>query len=143
MGDIYDADIQKAPVYPVMFEIEQEKETVHIIDPQQAFIIRCSVYVPAELRRGMQEYEHFMYATLFDSGQPISQKIGTIKPSDDQKNIILQIAISFEPVKIIDNNKLNLQMAITSKHKGESGIGESLRTGRFINTYIPLENKNE
>lgn len=143
MDDIYDADIQKAPVYPVMFKIEQENETVQRIDPQQAFIIRCSVYVPAKLRREMQEYEHFMYATLFDGSQPISQKIGAVKSSVNQKDIILQITLNLEPVKAIDDNKLNLQMAITSKHKGESGIGESLRAGRFMNTYIPLENKNE
>ena len=73
-----DPDIQEAPVYPVMFEIKQENETVQKISPQKSFIIRCSVYVPDETRQEIQDRKHFIYVTLLDSGQPVSQQIGAI-----------------------------------------------------------------
>lgn len=138
-----DPDIQEAPVYPVMFEIKQENETVQKISPQKSFIIRCSVYVPDETRQEIQDRKHFIYVTLLDSGQPVSQQIGAISLPVNQEDIIMQFAINFDPVKGTSNNQINLQMAITSKQEGEMGIGEALRIGRFMNTYIPLEKQHE
>lgn len=138
-----DPDIQEAPVYPVMFEIKQENETVQKISPKKSFIIRCSVYVPDETRQEIQDRKHYIYVTLLDSGQPVSQQIGAISLPVNQEDIIMQFAINFDPVKGTSNNQINLQMAITSKHEGEMGIGEALRIGRFMNTYIPLEKQHE
>lgn len=64
MGTPYDPDIQDAPVYPVMFEIQQDSETVQMIDSQKLFTVRCSVYVPTAIKEEMKERNHFIYATL-------------------------------------------------------------------------------
>ena len=143
MGTPYDPDIQDAPVYPIMFEIQQNNKTVQIINPQDPFTIRCSVYVPATIKQKMEGYKHYIYATLLDKNMPVEQKIGKIDIDSNQKSSILQFAIPFKLNDGIKSKVINLQIAVTPKHEGESGIGESIRIGRFVNTYIPLENWNE
>lgn len=143
MDDIYNADIQKAPVYPVLFEIEQDKQTILTIDLSKEFIVKCAIYVPEEMNQVLQQSDYFVYATLFVNESPVTQKIATIRPNHNPKNRILQLAIDFNISDKINSNEINFQMAITHKHQGEMGIGESLISGRFINTYIPLENKND
>lgn len=141
MGTPYDPDIQDAPVYPVMFEIQQDSETVQMIDSQKPFTVRCSVYVPTAIKEEMKERNHFIYATLLNNDMPIEQKIGKVDLDSNQKSSILQFAIVFELDDGIKDKTINLQIAITPKHKGEMGIGESIRVGRFVNTYIPLGGK--
>lgn len=143
MGTPYDPDIQDAPVYPVMFEIQQDSETVQMIDSQKPFTVRCSVYVPTAIKEEMKERNHFIYATLLNNDMPIEQKIGKVDLDSNQKSSILQFAIVFELDDGIKDKTINLQIAITPKHEYEMGIGESIRVGRFVNTYIPLENRNE
>lgn len=143
MGTINDPDIQSAPVYPVLFEMKQGDQTVQKINLQNDFVIRCSVYVPSEMLQQLNQQEHFVYVTLIDDGKLIGQKIGVLNPTPNKEINVLQLAIAFKLDSDIDNDQINLQMAITSKHSDEMGIGESLRIGRFINTYIPVENSHE
>lgn len=139
-----DPDIQEAPVYPVLFTIEQNGNSVLTINPNEEFIVHCAVYIPAQLRQQIKQQDHFIYATIIDSGSPIIQKIGSITPPVySNNNEIMQFIIAFELGNRTDANQINLQIAITAKHKGEMGIGESLRVGRFINTYLPLEKEHE
>lgn len=138
-----DPDIQDAPIYPVSFEIEQDGHTVLAIDPHKSFIIKCAIYVPEEMKQALQQQEHFLYATIFANKIPIAQQIATIDPDYNPGNKFLQLAIDFSINDYANSDEINFQMAITGKHQGEMGIGESLRVGRFINTFIPLESSNE
>ena len=143
MGTLYDPDLQDAPVYPVLFEIMQNNKVVQIVNPKKDFVIRCSVYVPSVLKQLIAKYDHFVYATLLADGKPISQQVGTMNANYDLNDSIAQFMVKFECDNLDNLNQINLQMAITAKHSGEMGIGESLRVGRFINTCLPLENSHE
>lgn len=141
MGTLYDPDIQDAPVYPVLFEIIQNNKVVQIVNPKKDFVIRCSVYVPSVLKQQIAKYDHFIYATLLANEQPISQQVGTMNANYGLNDSIAQFMVKFECDNLDNLNQINLQLAITPKHKGEMGIGESIRVGRFVNTYIPLGGK--
>lgn len=139
-----DPDILEAPVYPVLFEIQQDDQAVQMINPTKDFIIRFSIYIPYGLRQEIGNRNYFVYVTLSDNNDmPIAQKVAPVNPPYDQERKVLQFASQFEPINSINNDVINIQVAITTKHQGEMGIGESLRTERFINTYIPLENHYE
>lgn len=143
MGTLYDPDIQDAPVYPVLFEVLQDNQPTQIVDPDKEFTFKCSVYVPRKMRQALSQYKYYVYVTLIVNEVPIAQKVGLI-PASNQRKKVLQFAVQFERFnKSIESNKVNLQMAITAKHNGESGMGESLRIGRFVNTFIPLEKEHE
>lgn len=141
MGTLYDPDIQDAPVYPVLFKIIQNNKVVQIVNPKKDFVIRCSVYVPSVLKKQIAKYDHFIYATLLANEQPISQQVGTMNANYGLNDSIAQFMVKFECDNLDNLNQINLQLAITPKHKGEMGIGESIRVGRFVNTYIPLGGK--
>lgn len=139
-----DPDILEAPVHPVLFEIQQDEQVVQMINPTKSFTIRFSIYIPYELRQEIGNRNYFVYVTLSDNDDmPIAQKVARVTSPHNQEIKVLQFASQFEPIDSINNDVVNIQMAITTKHQGEMGIGESLRTERFINTYIPLENHYE
>lgn len=138
-----DPDIQNAPVYPVLFEIQQNNKVVSIVNPKEGFVIRCSVYVPSVLKQQIAKYDHFIYATLLANEQPISQQVGIMNANYGLNDRIAQFMVKFECDNLDNLNQINLQLAITPKHKGEMGIEESIRVGRFVNTYLPLENSHE
>ena len=138
-----DPDIQEAPIYPVLFQIEQDGQTVLTINSKEEFVVRCSAYVPTNLMQQIKHRSHFIYAPILANGSPVIQQIGQITPPSNPENSIIQFAVNFNLDDKVKTDQVNLQLAITAKHKGEMGIGESIRVGRFVNTYIPLGEKYE
>lgn len=138
-----DPDILEAPVYPTLFEIQHDGQVVQMIDPTKNFTIRFSIYVPYEIRQEIKRHNHYIYVTLSNNGIPIVQKVAPVSVPHSREDRILQFASQFEAINSTDNDVVNIQVAITTKHQGEMGISEALRVCRFINTYIPLENRHE
>ena len=134
------ADIQKAPVYPVELMIKQgEKETpeLTIKDGNISFNLDCAIYVPKEFSITNLNSDNFIYFTILVDNDAISQRIGKLPL--DPKYSLFKYDIPFN-FSVSENTKsINLQAAYTNKHSGESGISESLRSGRFLNTFIPIE----
>ncbi|WP_242363409.1 hypothetical protein [Limosilactobacillus antri] len=139
MGTFYDPDIFSAPVYPVQFEIiNEENRTVPFIKIRNnkiTFSISCTIYIPNNFWiRPYATVDDFIYFTILEGNQVIAQQIGNLPENEN----FARYTVKFDISNIKEIKELNLQLAYTSKHAGESGITESLRVGRFFNTIIPV-----
>ena len=144
MGTYYDPDIQNAPVYPVEISVKnkENKDEPYLTEKNKKidFIITCTIYIPNNFWvRPYATTEDFIYFTVLGNNQVIAQRIGKLPEGE-------KFAKYTVPFSITNNSglsELNLQFAYTPKHQGESGIGESLRIGRFFYTIIPIRSTDK
>ena len=144
MNNIYDPDIQHAPMYCVGFQLQDEhqKETLKILNRKGNidFSIMCAVYVPNSFKEHTyNQHGRLFFTCLNSNGIVVDQKIGEL-PLETEKSSepsLIRYAVRFN-FSDFAGSELNLQIAWTNKHDGEMGIGESLRIGRFVNTMIPV-----
>lgn len=140
MGDIYNPDIQNAPVFPVSFQVldDQEKH-IYAVTPENGkavFYVYCAIYVPESFYESNHNKDVFVYFSALVDNQVADQVVA--KFPFDTKSDLYRFQVEFD-LPFSDADNVNIQIACTTKHDGEMGISESLRVGRFLNTRIPIE----
>lgn len=156
--DIFDPDIQDAPVYPVSFMIQNQEHlneypTYDFADPQIEltkdgnidFQLFCTIFLDKEFIENFKNVDNFIYLNVLSTNDQ-QQEIYLVQQKGDfpldQGNLItysFHVVINEENVKKFKLSYLKLQLAITQKHEREMGISESIRLGRFLNTVIPIK----
>lgn len=139
MGTPYDPDIQDAPLYPIDISIKNNdnQELPYVVENNGKieFSIVCTVYIPDRFWANQFEgQDNFVYFTALNNYQVVAQRVGRLPDGEH----FAQYKVPFSINEVSDIDELNLQFAYTSKHPGESGLGESLRIGRFFYTIIPV-----
>lgn len=140
MGDIYNPDIQSAPVFPVGFQILDNKEKqIYLITPNNGkatFYVTCAIYVPESFYESNHDKDVFIYFSALVNQQVADQAIAKF-PFETKSNLY-RFQVEFD-LPFANADDVNIQIACTTKHEGEMGISESLRVGRFVNTKIPIK----
>lgn len=156
--DIFNPDIQAAPVYPVAFKIQNQNHldefpTYEIADPQIEltedgninFQLFCTIYLDSEFLKNFSDRDNFIYLNVLSTNDQqqeiyLTQQRGEF-PTDQGSLITysFHVVIDKENVEKFKLDCLKVQLAITQKHEGEMGITESIRVGRFLNTVIPIK----
>lgn len=144
MGTYYDPDIQDAPVYPVKISLKnddnQETTFIEKKNGKINFTVMCTIYIPGKtLAQQSIGKKIFVYFTALSSNNVVAQKFSELP--EGKSFAQYKVPFSIDDASNID--ELNLQFACTLKHQGESGIGESLRVGRFFYTIIPVWSVND
>ncbi|MGF0066611.1 hypothetical protein [Limosilactobacillus reuteri] len=134
MNDIYNADIQEAPVYPVSFQL-YDKDGKPIYRLQSECNLSTVIYIPKSIVNSFSGQDNFIYLTIMDEKNALYQSYSALP---QQLNSMYLLKFNLH-IPQCDSPALNLQLAFSNKHSGESGIGESLRIGRFFNSMIPIE----
>ncbi|MCC4323694.1 hypothetical protein LMB42_05425 [Limosilactobacillus reuteri] len=134
MNDIYNADIQEAPVYPVSFQL-YDKDGKPIYRLQSECNLSTVIYIPKSIANSFSGQDNFIYLTIMDEKNALYQSYSALP---QQLNSMYLLKFNLH-IPQCDSPALNLQLAFSNKHSGESGIGESLRIGRFFNSMIPIE----
>lgn len=134
MNDIYNADIQEAPVYPVSFQL-YDKDGNPIYRLQSECNLSTVIYIPEPIANSFSGQDNFIYLTIMDEKNALYQSYSAL-PQKLNSMYLLKFDLH---IPQCDSPALNLQLAFSNKHSGESGIGESLRIGRFFNSMIPIE----
>lgn len=142
-NNIYDPDIQDAPIHCVGFQIKNanQKEIFEVenVNGTLNFNITCVIYVPNHFREQQFAQSGRIFFSCLSNGMVVDQQIGEmpIQNSNTQDVLLYKYDVSFH-IEQFDQDVLNFQAAWTNKHNGEMGLSESLRVGRFVNTFIPV-----
>lgn len=159
MDYITDPEVTKAPVHLVGLQIQnQENLDIHpgysISDPMAKLTkdgdidiqIFCSLFLDDDFINNNQNIPQYIYLTVLTDSEPqryLAQQYGEL-PTDIGHFIgySFHIKISASLINKYNIRKVRIIGSVITRTEPSTGISESLRAGRFLNTVLPVGGKD-
>lgn len=134
--------ILDAPAHLTSFLLESNGKIVDSLTvPENGklnFNLKIYVYLPNHVQGEFEGIYLSIYSTGLKNDIYLSQQVADV--TEIAMNPVgLVFPVEIDANLLIDIHAINIQLALSSKHDGEMGVGESLLLGRFLNTLIPLK----
>lgn len=146
MNNIYDPDIQKAPLHIVEFWINSnDKKVLEIAKngDDYSFSINCAAYLDDKFLSNVSlAPNNYIVCTVLSTDK--TQKYLNQQYIDfDLENSIVPFEFKVKlPASEISFSDIRIQLSYVTSVEPHAGITESLRAGRFFDTKIPVNKES-